>query len=168
MLEIRDTLREQGVSASPFLITPLKQLAEWIVEHHGGRVESLFNPDRSTDWLRGELARIPGISLTAADAILLFALKRPSYPVDRATFRVLVRHDWLDPSAPNDEARDLLVEKATGRGEVPDGEAASVLLDVSFGMEQIGRRFCRAAAPRCERCPLESLLPEGGPREADG
>ena len=167
-LEIRGSLLESGMTASLFLITTLKNLAEWIVEHHDGRVESLFNPDRSTDWLRGELAAIPGISLAAADALLLFALERPSYPVDRATFRVLVRHGWLDPSASYDEAREVLVETATGRGDVPDGEASEVLIELSLGMEQLGRKYCRAAAPRCERCPLESLLPEGGPREADG
>jgi endonuclease III related protein len=168
LLEIRDTLLEDGVSASPFLITPLKHLAQWIVDHHGGRVESLFNPERSTDWLRDELARVPGISLAAADAIMLFALKRPSYPVDRATFRVLVRHGWLDPSASYDEARDLLVDQATTGGDVPDGHGASTLIDLAHGMEQLGRRYCRAAAPRCQQCPLEGLLPDGGPREADG
>jgi endonuclease III related protein len=168
VIEIRQTLLEHGVSAPPFLIAPLKHLAQWIVEHHGGRVDSLFNPDRSTGWLRGELAAIRGISMTAADAILLFALKRPSYPIDRGTFRVLVRHGWLEPSALYDEARDELIDLATGRGEVPDGEAANTLIDVALGMKQLGRRYCRAAAPRCEQCPLESLLPEGGPREADG
>ena len=43
-----------------------------------------------------ELAGIKGIGPAAADAMVLFALKRPAYPVDRATFRVLVRHGWLD------------------------------------------------------------------------
>ena len=63
------------------------------------RVESLFEP-RSIDRLAARRAGgVPGIGLAAADAILLFALKRPSYPVDRATYRVLVRHGWLDPSA---------------------------------------------------------------------
>jgi endonuclease III related protein len=167
VLEIRQTLLENGVAASPFLITPMKQLAEWIVEHHEGRVESLLNPDRSTDWLRGELAAIPGVSLAAADAMLLFAFQRPSYPVDRATYRVLVRHAWLDPGSSYGEARDAMVEQATGQGDIADGEAAEVLSDLARGMVQLGRQYCRAAAPRCEQCPLEQLLPEGGPREAD-
>ena len=46
-------------------------------------------------------------------------------------------------------------------------DAASLLIDLAHGMEQLGRRYCRAAAPRCEGCPLECLLPEGGPREVD-
>jgi endonuclease-3 related protein len=138
------------------------------VEHHGGRVESLLNPDRSTDWLRGELSGIRGIGLATADAIVLFALERPSYPVDRATFRILVRHGWLDVSAGYDEARELLVGHAVEQGDVPDGEAADRLNDLARGMMQVGRRYCRAAAPKCEQCPLEVVLPEGGPREVDG
>src|SRR5271165_771174 len=51
VLEIRDALLENGVSAPVQAIAPLTHLARWIVEHHGGRVDSLFNPDRSQDWL---------------------------------------------------------------------------------------------------------------------
>jgi endonuclease-3 related protein len=168
VLLIRNTLLEKGVPASAQSVAPLKNLARWIVEHHGGRVESLFNPDRSTDWLRGELAAIRGIGLAAADAILLFALERPSYPVDRATFRVLVRHNWLDPDASYDETRDLLVEQAVQQGLVPDGLAANRLIGLARGMAALGRRLCRAAGPKCDGCPLEGLLPDGGPREVDG
>jgi endonuclease III related protein len=168
VLTVRDALLEAAIPASPQSVAPLTNLARWIVEHHGARVESLFNPDRSTDWLRGELAAIRGIGLATADAILLFALKRPSYPVDRATFRVLVRHEWLDPGAGYDEARDLLVSQAAQEGDVPDGEAADRLIDLAHGMGQLGRRFCRVAAPRCDQCPLEPVLPKGGPREVDG
>ena len=133
----------------------------------GGSNLSSIRIDRS-DWLRGELAAIRGIGLATADAIVLFALKRPSYPVDRATFRVLVRHGWLDPNSSYDEARDLLVGQAVDLGEVAGGEAANGLIDIAHGMVPIGRRYCRAAGPRCEECPLEPVLPEGGPREVDG
>jgi endonuclease-3 related protein len=165
--EISDALRDKGISAPAGSIAPLKNLARWLVDHHGGRVESLFDPHRSTDWLRGELAAIRGVGLTTADAIVLFALKRPSYPVDRATFRVLVRHDWLDPIATYDEVRDLLIDHATEYGSLPDEQGTNRLTELARGMEPLGRRYCRADAPRCEGCPLEYLLPEGGPREAD-
>jgi endonuclease-3 related protein len=168
ILAVRNELLGAKIPASPQSVAPLSNIARWIVEHHAGRVDSLFIPDRSTDWLRGELAAIRGIGLATADAILLFALKRPTYPVDRATFRVLVRHGWLDPSAGYDEARELLVSQAAGQGDIPDGEIANRLIDLAGGMGQLGRRFCRAAAPKCDQCPLEPVLPEGGPREVDG
>jgi endonuclease III related protein len=168
VFELSDALRDQGVSVTVQSVAPLKHLARWLVDHHGGRVDALFNPDRSTDWLRGELAALGGIGLTTADAIILFALKRPSYPVDRATFRVLVRHDWLDPFATYDEARELLVGQAADWGDLAEIETSGVLADLSRGMVPLGRRYCRASGPLCEGCPLESLLPAGGPRDADG
>ncbi len=168
LLELRHVLAEKGISVSVRSIAPLVHLAQWLVDHHEGRLDFLFNPDRSTDSIRAELAAIRGVGLTAADAIVLFALRRPSYPVDRATFRVLVRHGWLDPTAAYDEARDLVVDHATDQGCVMDGESSQRLVGLTHGMEQLGRRYCRAAAPRCDQCPLESMLPEGGPREADG
>jgi endonuclease-3 related protein len=165
--EISDALREQGISPPLHAIAPLKQLARWLVDHHHGRVDSLFDPHHSTDWLRGELASIKGIGPAAADAMILHAMKRPSYPVDRATFRVLVRHGWLDSSETYEEARNLVTDLAVERAELPRNDPATLLRDLAAGMEQLGRRFCRAAAPHCEGCPLESVLPDGGPREVD-
>jgi endonuclease-3 related protein len=168
IIEILDALRETGPDLSAKTVAPLKHLAQWLVEHHGGRVDSMFNPDRSTGWLRGELAAIKGIGMADADAILLYALKRPSYPVDRATYRVLVRHGWLDPTATYDEARDALVDRAVDPADVwCEEDPADGLADLAHDMEQLGRQFCRAAAPRCDGCPLEGLLPEGGPRGGD-
>jgi len=164
---ISDALRDKGLSASANAIAPLKHLARWLVDHHDGRVDSLFDPHRSTDWLRGELVALKGIGPAAADAVLLFALKQPSYPVDRATFRVLVRHDWLDSTASCEEARDLVVDHAALRAEPWAKDPAYLLKNLSVGMEQLGRRYCRAAAPHCDQCPLECLLPEGGPRGVD-
>jgi endonuclease-3 related protein len=165
--EIGDALREKGISAPAYATALLKRIARWLVEHHGGIVDSLFDPHRSPDWLRGELASLSGIGVTGADAILLFALKQPSFPVDRATFRVLVRHDWLDPTETYEDARDLLVGHAVERADQGHQDPAGVLETLSLGMEQLGRRFCRVAAPLCDGCPLESLLPEGGPRQID-
>ena len=99
------------------------------------------------------------MGVVGADAILLAALGRPAYPVDRGTYRILVRHGWLDPSATYDDARELMVHQAGGE---PD-----MLIRLSVGMDALSSRYCRAAAPRCDACPLRSLLPEGGPMGAD-
>jgi len=167
IVEISDAVREKGRAFSAETLAPLRHLARWLVDHHDGKVDSLFNPERSTGWLRGELAAIKGVGMKGADALLLHALKRPSYPVDRATFRVLVRHGWLDPSATYDEARDLLVDRVAEWADVREDDSANALADLAHRMEQLGQQFCRAAAPQCEGCPLESLLPPGGPRGAE-
>jgi endonuclease III related protein len=135
--EVQDALRGKVRSISVRTLAPAKQLAHWLVEQHGVR----------------------GVGVVGADAILLAAMKRPAYPVDRGTYRILVRHGWLDPSATYDEARERMVHQADGD---PD-----VLIRLSDGMDALASRFCRASAPRCDACPLRSLLPEGGPLGAD-
>jgi endonuclease III related protein len=153
--EVQDALRGKVRSISVRTLAPLKHLAHWLVERYDGRAESFTDSGRSTDDLRDELGGIRGVGLVGADAILLAALKRPSYPVDRGTYRILVRHGWLDNSATYDDARELVVHQAGGD---PD-----VLFGLSAGMEELAARFCRASAPRCDACPLRSVLPEGGP-----
>jgi endonuclease III related protein len=157
--EIQDALRGKVRSISVRTLAPLKNLARRLVERYDGRAESLVDSGTSTDELREELAGIRGVGMVGADAILLAALDRPTYPVDHGTYRILVRHGWLDGSATYDDARELMVHRAGGD---PD-----VLTGLSAGMEELAGRFCRASAPRCEPCPLRSLLPEGGPLGAE-
>ena len=105
------------------------------------------NPDRSIRWLIGRTGGNQGHRAQAvADAILLYALKRPSYPVDRATYRILVRHGWLDPTAAYEEARDLLVDQVAREAESLENVKRRHSGRLAHGMEQVGRRFCRATA----------------------
>jgi len=159
MPELQDALRGKVRSLSVRTLAPAKQLARRLVDRYEGRAEALLESGRSTDELREELAGVRGVGLVGADAILLAALRRPTYAVDRGTYRILVRHGWLDSSATYEDARDLLVHHA---GSDPDR-----LMNLSAGMGQLAARFCRASAPRCDACPLRGLLPEGGPLGAE-
>lgn len=152
--EIQDALTGRVRSFSLRTIGPAKQLAHAIVERHNGRADELARPDRSTDDIRSELAAIRGIGPAGADAILVSALHRPAYAVDRGTYRILVRHGWLDTSADYEEARDLLVHHAGGD--------PALLVGLAAGMNALAT-YCRASAPRCDACPLRPFLPDGGP-----
>jgi endonuclease III related protein len=166
-LQIADALHAGGQKLSAQQVAVLPRLARWLCVDHDGDAGSLLETPPTLDLLRDELSAIKGLGAASADAILLHALKRPSYPVDRATFRVLARHGWLDPSAGYDEARSLVVDHAADFAGRNDIEAMDVLKEFAHGMERLGRKYCRATAPVCDGCPLEPLLPEGGPREAD-
>jgi endonuclease-3 related protein len=159
MPELQDALRGKVRSLSVRTLAPAKQLARWLVDQYDGRAEVLIQSGKSSDELREELASIRGVGLVGADAILLAALKSPTYPVDRGTYRILVRHGWIDASATYDDARDLLVHQA--------GSDPGLLMEISPGMEELAARFCRASGPRCDGCPLRGLLPEGGPLGAE-
>lgn len=148
-VEVGATLRAAGVAAPPKVVRPLPRLARALAD---------LGPDWSrapTERLRDALVAINGIGPATADALLLLGLGRPSYPLDRATYRVLVRHGWLDPTADPEEARSM-VESAAG------GDA-SALARLAAGLDRVGSQFCRAGSARCERCPLRPFLPEGGP-----
>lgn len=151
--ELASLLREAGVTRPDRHVGLLLRLAEW-TSRRAGSLETA-----PTEALREELRNVRGIGPATADAILLFALHRPAYPLDRASYRIFVRHGWIDPTAEYDEARDV-AERLAG----PDPESLTTL---AFGLETIGADYCRVRQARCERCPLRPFLPEGGPIEGD-
>jgi endonuclease-3 related protein len=147
--ELSDALKASGIKVPPRTLLPIQRLARWIAE----RGDDLVDVD--TESLRLELANLRGIGPATVDALLLQALGRPVYPVDRASYRILVRHGWLDPGATYDEARGVV------EGPCPDDPVT--LSRLAHWLERIGSEYCRAGVARCDRCPLRGLLPEGGP-----
>ena len=152
--ELTDSLRSAGVKIPEKSLTPLRKLARWLVERHHGSIDDL-REGLSTAELREELLGLNGVGPATSDALLLFALRRPAYPVDRATYRILIRHGWLDASADYEEARSIV------EGLAPDDARTLALLSGWF--ERLGRDHCRASVAKCDRCPLASFLPESGP-----
>ncbi len=141
-------------SLSAKTLRPLHLLARWVVE--SGGLDAIA--EMPTERLRDDLRAIPGIGPASADALLLHALKRPVYPVDRATYRILARHGWIDPTADYDEARSAV--------EAPAYDDPGTIADLTSWFSRVGELYCRATRAKCERCPLRPFLPEGGPYEA--
>lgn len=159
--EIGEALQSALVKARPPTLVTLRRLARWVADQSGDKPDGPIDlDDRSTEDLREQLRSLRGIGPASAETILLHGLRRAAYPVDRASYRILIRHGWLDLPADEDEARSVLQRLA------PDDPNA--LAELSAGFESVGREYCRASVPRCERCPLRPFLPEGGPREPDG
>lgn len=153
-MELVETLRHLGVNPSARWLGLSIRLARWFVDR-AGLLEEL-----TTERLRDELLAIPGLGPATTDAILLEVFRRPTYPIDRATYRILARHGWIDEHADYDEAR-ATIEDALG-------ENLTRLRSLSEWFRRVGVDFCRARTARCERCPLRSALPEGGPIEPEG
>jgi endonuclease III related protein len=152
--ELGDLLEQAGARLSPSALRPLQQIARWVSEREfdSEAVERL-----STEAIREVWRAFTGVGQLTADAWLLFGLKRPTYPVDRASYRILVRHGWLDSSTEYDEARSVLESIA------PDDPPT--LAQLSRAFVKLGRDFCKVGKPRCDRCPLARFLPDDGPIE---
>jgi endonuclease-3 related protein len=157
LAEVEDAWRSSGAMALLKSARPVLRLAAWAAESFEIRDDGLMETTATTEALREGLRSINGIGPATADAILLDGLGRPAYPVDRATYRVLVRHGWLDSTADYDEARAVV--------EAPFPDDAAGLSQLAAGFEALGRTTCRATVAHCERCPLLPFLPEGGPLE---
>ena len=151
-VEIAEAFRAGGSKSLVKLAGPLVKLARWFAATFDGDSDDGSTP---TESIRDGLRAVKGIGPATADAILLGGFGRAAYPVDRATYRILVRHGWIDQGAEYDEVRSLV------EGALPDDPANLARLSEDF--EALGRLTCRATVAKCDRCPLQGLLPEGGP-----
>jgi endonuclease-3 related protein len=156
----QDLLREAGLSVSSKSLAPFLRLTRRLASHPEIELDDFAATARiATSTLREELVAIPGIGPATADDILLRVFGRPRYPLDRSTYRILLRHGWIDSTADYEETTDLLIRNLE--------EDPNLLADLSLWFEELGRSHCRASGPRCENCPLRSLLPEGGPLDGE-
>lgn len=141
-------LAMKPVVGAPAKAVRLKTFVAWFVDRFGGDQERLkaLPPHQ----LREELLGIGGVGPEAADAILLEGLGIPSAPVNTFMYRVLTRHELVGEDAAYEDLKEA-VEKGLPR-EAPALREFRTLVD------RVGREFCRPQ-PRCDRCPLRSLLP---------
>lgn len=130
----------------------LKNLIRWLCAEHEGRIESL--EEYSIDRLREELLAINGIGRETADAIVLYALSKPTFVIDAYTWRILVRHKLIGPESDYEEMKDFFE-----RNLVQD---AALFNEYHALLVQVGKDHCKPRA-RCEGCPLERFEHELNP-----
>ena len=130
----------------------LVALARWWCDSFGPEPFAT-PPERS---VRDELAVIRGVGPELLDRLRLYVAGERVVPISRATIRVACRHGWCSTEAEYDEWQHVLCQAAD--------DAAIELAQLPPLFARVGREFCRTQ-PRCDECPLEPLLPSGGPYE---
>lgn len=153
--DVHAILRDRRIQISARALHLLRKLAGWATAQEDGGVCSTLEAGDATSDLREQLLAINGVGRQLADRILLLALKRPKFPIDRTTARVFARHGWLDEADDLDEVQGT-VESALGL----DPERLSGL---TLDLKSVGKTYCKASRPHCEGCPLQPLLPSSGP-----
>lgn len=124
----------------------LKAFVEYLWSHHRGSLKSLLGGD--LDEARRRLLSIRGIGPETADAILLYAGRRPTFVVDAYTKRILRRHFLSERDAGYETIRELF-HRALPRDVQLYNEYHALLVAV-------GKRHCRTRA-QCSGCPLGEL-----------
>lgn len=132
----------------------LHNLLAYVMDRHGGSLERMFATP--LERLREELLEIKGIGPETADSILLYAAAKPSFVVDTYTYRVCVRHGWVEPEVGYEGLKEFF--ESALPADVPLYNEMHALL------VRVGHEHCRRR-PQCEECPLKPLLPERGPYE---
>jgi endonuclease-3 related protein len=132
----------------------LRTLLDYVMDRWAGSLEEMF--EAPTEQLRAELLEINGIGPETADSILLYAAGKASFVVDAYTYRVCVRHGWIEPEVDYEGLKEFF-ESALPEDVPLYNELHALLV-------RVGHEHCRRR-PKCEGCPLEEMLPEGGPLE---
>lgn len=132
----------------------LKEFVRILQQDFGGRLERLFAG--SLGEVRNRLLAISGIGPETADSMLLYAGGHASFVVDAYTRRVFARHGWCHPKASYDDLKALCETALNNR--TPD-QLPGYWGDYHAQIVRVAKIHCRKAAPRCEGCPLEPLLP---------
>jgi len=132
----------------------LRHFVQFLFESYAGSLDAMFAVDLAS--LRRQLLSIHGIGPETADSILLYAGQRPTFVVDAYTARILQRHGWLPIGAKYDAIKHFFESQLEPQVE-RFNEYHALLV-------RLGKEYCRSQ-PLCSGCPLEDLLPAGGPFE---
>jgi endonuclease-3 related protein len=79
--------------------------------------------------------------------------------VDAYTYRISARHGWVEHDADYHRLQEYF------QSQLPDD--AAMFNEYHALLVRLGKDYCRKSRPRCLGCPLEDLLPPGGPTELD-
>ena len=129
----------------------LKAFARFLQRVYGGSLKRMFSTPTAD--LREKLLSVHGIGPETADSILLYAGNHPVFVVDAYTHRIFGRHGITDGKPDYERVRALF------EGALP--AEPRLFNEFHALVVNTGKNWCRKRAPRCEECPLRSLLPEG-------
>lgn len=140
------------IPRGPQKASVVRAVATWWLDQFG----ETLSPEwpRDAQFYRESLRAIRGLGPATVDELLLFVAGLKVFPVDRSALRVAVRHGWLDLPVEDAEAQALFV-RGLSQAEVDPREFSRLLT-------LIGEKHC-GREPKCDGCPLQPLLPTGGP-----
>jgi endonuclease-3 related protein len=145
-----------GIPRGPQKASLLRSVAEWWIAQFGGSSSPEWS--RGLEFYRESLRKIRGLGPATVDELLMFAAQLPVFPLDRGTLRVAIRHGWLDLPLEDEEAQNFFV-RGLSQAEI-DPRSFSRLVS------RVAAAHC-GREPNCEGCPLQPMLPPGGPINPD-
>jgi endonuclease III related protein len=153
--ELEELLRPAGYYRVKAL--RLRSLLQFLIDRYNGSLDAMFRTDLET--LRKELLGVNGVGPETADSILLYAGGMPAFVIDAYTHRIFARHGWIGFDADYHQIQDYI------QSSLP--EDAPMYNEYHALLVYTGKHYCLKKNPKCRECPLNDLLPEGGPLEPE-
>ena len=143
----------------------LRHFLATLIDDHGGSLKRLFTGDTPT--VRKRLLAINGIGPETADSMLLYASDHHSFVIDAYTKRIFQRHKWWSGKGPQGQLKAHSREEYQSLQRLCEAALAQksgplqhdYWQDYHAQLVVIGKDFCKTKNPRCDVCPLKSLLP---------
>ena len=126
----------------------LKALAQYIGNSYGDDIEAMRSQDSAI--LRRELLAVSGIGEETADAILLYALGKPSFVIDAYTRRLFKRLGVIPESEAYSAYQRMFSDNLP--------EDATLFSEYHALIVQHCKETCRKT-PLCEACCLRDICP---------
>jgi len=126
----------------------LRRFTEWYLDRFKGIPATMFR--MSLSQLRSELLELNGIGPETADAILLYAGKKPIFVSDAYTLRIFRRHFLIQKNQFSYGDIQQYVMRRMPRKESIYNEFHALLVAV-------GKNYCHRRNPQCSSCPLEKF-----------
>lgn len=147
--DIEEALRVAGLYKNKTLI--IKSVSRIILEDFGGRLDFIYSMPLNE--AREKLLSLPGVGPKTADILLLFCAGRSVLPVDTHVNRVSRRLGLVPLDVKDYEGVRSRLEELY---EPRDYFAVHMLFIA------LGRSFCQARKPVCQKCPVNTLCPSTG------
>ncbi len=125
----------------------LKNFVDFLFKEFDGSLNAMAR--RETGELREKLLSINGVGPETADSILLYAFKKPVFVVDTYTERIFSRHGFFKEKISYQVLQDLFLKNLIADVDVFNEYHALIVY--------VGKTFCKARNPLCEKCPLRSF-----------
>lgn len=142
----------------------LRCFLEVLINQHDGSLASLMGGDVQA--ARQRLLAISGIGRETADSMLLYAGHQPSFVIDAYTKRIFARHGWwhvphqprANKSTSPEDYESLKQLCETSLKETDPERELDFWQDYHAQIVMVGKHYCRNKEPKCEACPLKTLL----------
>ncbi len=146
--QIEECLRVGGLCKSK--TKTIQATSKIVLEKFGGSLHPVLS--LPIEEARKKLMEMKGVGPKTADVVLLFSANKPTIPVDTHVNRVSKRLRLAPPKGDYEDVRLSLQF-------IFDTED---YLSVHLLLINLGRKYCKARRPICQKCPVNTYCPSNG------